>query len=204
MLTLYTHTGACATALHIMLEKLWMDYKAIEVTFWDPEYKKINPKGSVPALKDSELGDDIVITQLPAIAKYILRKKFGNLYENKSYDEAKIDSMLSLLGADIHTSFAPLFAPHAFTTATDENALNQVKEAGVNRVFHNLEFLDTLLEGKKYFIDDNIITIADLYAYVITTWAEMFLPEKFTTLSNLVRFNKEISELPEVKKVYGK
>ncbi|MBW7954776.1 glutathione S-transferase N-terminal domain-containing protein [Candidatus Gracilibacteria bacterium] len=97
MITLYTHTGACATAINILLERLGLPYEKIEVTFGDENYKKINPKGAVPALIDSQLGESVVLTQLPAIAKYLLRKKFGNLFDGKSYDEYKLDSMLSLL-----------------------------------------------------------------------------------------------------------
>lgn len=97
MITLYTHTWACATAINILLERLWLPYEKIEVTFGDENYKKINPKWAVPALIDSQLWESVVLTQLPAIAKYLLRKKFGNLFDGKSYDEYKLDSMLSLL-----------------------------------------------------------------------------------------------------------
>lgn len=201
MLTLYTHTWACATALQILLEHLKLSYEAIEVSFWDPEYKKINPKWAVPALKDSDLWD-IVLTQLPAIAKYILRKKYGNNL-GSSFQEYELDSMLSLLGSDIHTSFGPIFWSPVFTTETDENSIAAVKQAGIKRAFKNLQYLDTLLWEKTYLVE-NTLSVADFYAYVITTWAQMFFPEDFSTLTNLVRFNQMIWNLPEVKKVYGK
>lgn len=199
MLTLYTHTWACATALQILLEHLELPYEAIEVTFWDPEYKKINPKWAVPALKDSDLWD-IVLTQLPAIAKYILRKKYGNDL-GSSFQEYELDSMLSLLGSDIHTSFGPIFWSPVFTTETDENAITAVKQAGINRAFKNLQYLDTLLWEKTYLVG-NTLSVADFYAYVITTWAQMFFPEDFNTLKNLVRLNQTIGTLTEVKKIY--
>lgn len=203
MLTLYTHTWACATAIHILLERLELPYKAIEVAFWDPEYKKINPAGAVPALKDSDLWDDFVLTQLPAIAKYILRKKFGNLFEWNSKAESLLDSYLSMLWSDVHTAFAPIFAPHAFTISTEDKEIENVKQAGIHRASSKLSLIDTLLWEKKYLLWENI-TVADLYLYVITTWAQMFFPEDFSALTNLVRFNQMIWNLPEVKKVYEK
>ena len=75
MLTLYYSPGACSLASHITIEESGAPYEPQQMMLakgehLTPEYKKINPRQKVPALK---LDDGTVITENTAILQYLGR-----------------------------------------------------------------------------------------------------------------------------------
>jgi glutathione S-transferase len=71
-LTLYYSPKACSLASHIALEESGLPYEAVSIDIRagqnvQPDYLKINPSGSVPALA----AGDTVITESQAILTYI-------------------------------------------------------------------------------------------------------------------------------------
>ena len=65
---LYYAPGTCALACWIALEWANADYELQKVDYADPEYKKINPLGMVPAL---DIGGSRAMTQADAILQHI-------------------------------------------------------------------------------------------------------------------------------------
>lgn len=201
MIKLYGSKHSCSITIHFLLELLWADYEKINVQIGSDELKKINPRWAIPAIIDTD-NSDFVMTQLTAIAQYLIRKYPNNTLgsDGDIISDYKLNQILALLNSDIHPSFGPFFMTGRFTTSTDTEIISDVKASSIKRVAANMQQLDTLLEGKDYLLFDRL-TIADLYAYVLSTWWAMILWEKFQDLKNLSAFSQRISSLPEVQKV---
>lgn len=201
MIKLYGSKHSCSITIHFLLELLWADYEKINVQIGSDELKKINPRWAIPAIIDTD-NSDFVMTQLTAIAQYLIRKYPNNTLgsDGDVISDYKLNQILALLNSDIHPSFGPFFMTGRFTTSTDTEIISDVKASSIKRVAANMQQLDTLLEGKEYLLF-NRLTIADLYAYVLSTWWAMILWEKFQDLKNLSAFSQRISSLPEVQKV---
>lgn len=201
MIKLYGSKHSCSITIHFLLELLWADYEKINVQIGSDELKKINPRWAIPAIIDTD-NSDFVMTQLTAIAQYLIRKYPNNTLgsDGDIISDYKLNQILALLNSDIHPSFGPFFMTGRFTTSTDTEIISDVKASSIKRVAANMQQLDTLLEGKEYLLF-NRLTIADLYAYVLSTWWAMILWEKFQDLKNLSAFSQRISSLPEVQKV---
>lgn len=78
MITLYHSPTTRSFRIKWLLEELGMAYEQKIVDFYNedrhkPDYRKINPMGSVPAMED----DGLVLTESGAIINYILAK-YGN------------------------------------------------------------------------------------------------------------------------------
>lgn len=200
MIQLYGSKHSCSVTIHFLLELLWADYEKIDVQIGSDELKKINPRWAVPAIIDTD--NHLTLTQLTAIAQYLIKKYPNNTFwsDGDLVNDYKLNNVLALLNSDIHPSFGPFFVTGKFTTSTDIAIINDVKTSSIKRVEANMQYLDTLLEGKNYFLFDKL-TIADLYAYVLSTWGAMILWEKFQDLKNLSTFTERISKIPEIQKV---
>lgn len=203
MITLYGSKHSCSVTIHFLLELLWAEYEKVNAQIGSDELKKINPRWAVPAIVDSEV-PGLVLTQLTAIAKYLLKKYPNNTLgsDEDLISEYKFNNLLALLNSDIHPSFGPFFMTGKFTTSSDTEVINDVKACGIKRIEANMHQIDSLLEGKEYLLFDRL-TFADLYAYVLSTWWAMILWEKFWELKNLSAFSQRIWSHPVIQKVYN-
>lgn len=203
MIQLYGSKYSCSVTIHFLLELLGADYEKINVQIGSDEFKKINPRWSVPAIIDTD-APGIVMTQLTAISQYLIKKYPNNTLgsDGDILNDYKLNNLLALLNSDIHPSFGPFYMTGKFTTSPDTDVINDVKAAAVKRITTNMQQLDTLLEGKNYLLFDRL-TIADLYAFVLSTWGAMILWEKFQDLKNLSAFAQRIGSLPEIQKAHA-
>lgn len=171
---LYYAPGACSLSVHIVLEWIGHPYEAIRSNPADPDYLKINPAGAVPAL---EIGTDAPLTQCAAILNFLARRypeaDLGvgtNLERN-----AELDRWAAFLTGDLHPAFFPLFMPQRYTTASNDEALNQVREAGIALVKKKLSLLDKHLEGREYMLGSKR-TFVDAYTVPMVRWATSAIP----------------------------
>lgn len=200
MITLYNSNFSCSFAIHIILELLNADYKVENVAIWSDEFKKINPRWSVPALIDST-NWIWTMTHVVAIIKYLLKKYPNNLWANWDIiSEYELDQMLSFLNSDFHPSFWWFFVPQKFTSINEENIINDIKKSSIKRITLNLEYLEQKLNWWEYLVL-NKLTVADIYAFVMLRWAWFALWEDFKKFENLNNFMEKISNIPEVKKI---
>jgi glutathione S-transferase len=200
MIKLYYSPFSCSMSVHIVLELVWADYEAIKVKPGSDEYKQIAPKWAVPAIIDDE-NDLWLMTQIPALLKYIAKKYNSKLlWENSLTWEYKLNNALSFVNSDLHTSFNSIYWAPKFTTKTDEDSINAVKEAGQKRIERQLWFLNEMLEWKEYLVWDDL-TIADIYAFVVSNWANFILPKKLENFPNILKLHEKITNIDAVKKI---
>ena len=195
---LYYAPGTCALACWIALEWSKADYTVEKVTLGSPEYLKVNPLGMVPAL---EIGLDRPMTQAGAILDYIVEKfpQYDLGGEASAEDQFEFNETMAFLSGDFHPAFWPYFAPHRYTTDESEEAIAKVLEASYARIDRVLTHLDNLIGDTNHVYRDKR-TVADAYAYVMTTWSKR-LPKTWEEYPNLARFMKSMESDPVVQQV---
>ncbi len=200
MITLYYAPNVCAMPQHIGLEWAGADYVAEQVVMGSDEFKKIVPTGMVPAMIDSDRGND-VMTQWLALQKYIAQKfPEANLAGDGTLDgEFRFNSVLAFINSDLHKSFGPVFYPQRLTTSSDESDIEAVRTAGIKKMHEQMAILDAMLEGKTYLVDDRK-TFADAYAFTVVRWTGG-LEKTFNDYPNIKAHNEMMLEDPIVAKV---
>jgi len=109
MLKLYFGNGSCALASHLLLEEVGAKYEAVRVDLAageqnQPDFRRVNPKGRVPALV-TEHG---ILTETPAILVYIAQQFPDHNFApmNDPYRFAQLQAINSYLCSTVHVSHA--------------------------------------------------------------------------------------------------
>lgn len=180
----YYKPGACSLAVHIALIWASAKYEAYQVEIGSDDYKKINPLGSVPAI----VYKNKLMTEAPSLLKFIANKyPEKNLVGSKDYvSQQEVDQWLSFLVAEVHKVYALIFATVKFTTKTDQDSYNGIKEAAINRLKILYAILEKSLSNKEY-LANNVKTIVDCYLYVINRWMEIVTPLKLADFPNILK-----------------
>jgi glutathione S-transferase len=126
MLTLYYAPHTIALATHIALETVGAQYDTVRVDFASgqqrtPEYRRINPKGRVPALV-TERG---VLTETPAMLLYVCQCfPDVNLAPLKDpFLLAQVNSFNNYLASTLHVAHAHRMRGHRWVDANDTDAI---------------------------------------------------------------------------------
>lgn len=197
MLTLYYGRGACSLAPHIVMEEGGESYEPRPVDLAKgeqrtEEYKKINPRGRVPALR---LDSGEILTENTAILPF-LGKRF-KLWPTDATDEARALSLIGFFAATVHPTFAHVSRPERY--ATDEAMHPHLREIGLKTFHGYLKEIDGLLAGREWLIG-NRFSVVDPYAFVFYTWgAKRELP--MAELANYTAFARRMAARPAVQRV---
>ena len=169
MITLYSLAGSCSMASHISLIWSGLPHEVTLVKREDlasPDYRKINPVGSVPAITEG----DWSLTQNIAILEYIAEKagETVNLGANPdAKGRGEFHSLMAFLTSDLHKAMGPIFRPTRFYA--DESKQDEVRALAVKNLQDVLKTAENRLNGKLYAYQ-NRKTVADAYLFVILTW----------------------------------
>ena len=166
---LYFAPGACSLSPHIVLRELGLPFDLVKVdlaakkTSDGSDFKAINPKGYVPALKTD---DGHVLTEGPAIIQYLAdRKPEARLAPaNGSFERSQLQEMLNFISTEIHKSFSPLF------NAAMPDAAKEIYTAKLKQRFAEL---DTVF-AKQDFLNGAQFSVADAYLYTVLRWTQHF------------------------------
>lgn len=163
MITLYFMPGACSTVANVALEWIGAPYELVKMersALKSPEFLKINPAGSVPALVE----DGFAVTENAAIMDYLDDQypKSGIFGGQSVKQKAEGRRWFAFVNSDIHPSFGPLFAK------------DQVGDQAVQFFTAKLKRLygiaDKQLADRPYLSGHK--SVADVYLYVTMTWAK--------------------------------
>jgi glutathione S-transferase len=200
MPTLFYSPGACSMASHIALEESGAKYEAQPVQLakgehLTPEYKKINPRSKVPALR---LDDGAVVTENTAILQWIGRSfPQKSLLPKDEVGQVRCISTCAWLSNTVHPAFTHVFRPERFTT--DESARDGVKEAGKKTFFAGLQEIDGLIDGNEWLMGSQF-TVCDPYALVFYGWGSRIeLPVK--ELKSYTAWKERMLQRPAVRAV---
>ena len=121
------------------------------------DYRKINPKGLVPALRTD---DGAVLTENGAILQYLADRRPASKLAPDGFARYQLQQWLSFIGSELHKwVFTPLLSP---THPAEGKA--KAKEAAAER----LAYLNDHLTGRDWLLDD--FSVADAYLAAVLNW----------------------------------
>ncbi|MEM9067208.1 MAG: glutathione transferase GstA [Myxococcota bacterium] len=189
---LFYKPGACSQATHIALREAELHHTvesvdtAAQRTASGEDYRTINPKGVVPALK---LDSGEVLTEGAAILQFVadLRPESELAPAAGTMARTRLQESLNFLSSEVHKSFGPFFAKDGAPTERDK--------AHVHRQLQFLE--DDLADGRAFLLGD-AFTVADAYAFVVVSWTKPAgIP--LTAYPHLKAFLSRVRKRPAVR-----
>lgn len=190
---LYYTPGACSLAPHIALREAGLPTELAKVDLKakkledGSDYKAVNPKGYVPALK---LDDGSLMTEAAALLQYVADKAPAGRLRPERDTPAYYTYLewLTFVSSEMHKGLGTLFTPD-LPAAT--------REATLAKLGDRFKLLDKHLAGRSFLNGDDF-TAADAYLFTVTGWAPMVKVD-LSAYPNLVAYRKRIAERPAVK-----
>ncbi|MGH8113804.1 MAG: glutathione S-transferase family protein [Rhodanobacteraceae bacterium] len=194
---LYSFSGSCALATHIVLEWIGKPYTVQLMQKDDlskPEFRKLNPNGQVPTLEED---DGWVLFENAAILNYLADKypesKLGG--DGTPRGRAEVNRWLSVINSDMHPAFKPLFGSTSFLD--DQDMIEKTKDNARQRLRVYFELMDQQL-GKHDWLAGTR-SIADPYLFVLLRWAKGVKVD-LSGLDNLKQFEQRMRADASVQK----
>lgn len=189
---LYYTPGTCSLAPHIIIREAALDVELVKVDLAaklledGTDYRRINPRGQVPAL---ELDDGLILVEGPAIQQFLadLDPAAGLAPANGTFDRYRLQSWLNFISAELHKGFSPLWKKD-----TPEASQQQAKALLAER----FALLDQHLAGRTWILDG--FSAADSYAFAILRWSPFFAID-MARWPNLSAYMARIEARPAVR-----
>jgi glutathione S-transferase len=187
---LYYSPGACSLSPHIVareaglpLELERVDLGAKKTAAGD-DYRQINPKGYVPALR---LDDGSLLTEGPAIVQYLADRKpaAGLAPHAGTIERYRLQEWLAFLNSEVHKTWGALYNPKADRA--------QVME----KLSPRLQFLSSELDERPYLLPSGF-SVADAYLFTLLNWAG-FTKVDLSAYPSLVKYRERIGARPKVR-----
>ncbi|KAJ3270795.1 hypothetical protein HDV01_007417 [Terramyces sp. JEL0728] len=202
---LYFTATSCGAASYISAKKAGLigtkvianlvdirEHKVKTGALKDSDFYKVNPKGNVPTLV---LEDGTVLNENAAVLQRIADLAPAGTLAPANGTNARylVQSKLSYIGTEVHTSFGPLFNP---ATPAEVKTWSQTKLAT------KLDYLNKVeLAGKKFIVGDSF-TVADAYLYIVLSWSG-YLQVDLSKYPEVERYFKGIADLDFVKEAHA-
>jgi len=172
MLTLYVAPGTCALASLIALEEAGAPYRAVKLDFAAGEqrgeaYRRVNPKGRVPALA-TERG---ILTETPAILAYVAQAfpAAGLAPLDDPFAFAELQAFNSYLCSTVHVNHA--HRPRGSRWADEETSLADMKRKVPETMTASMRLVeDDYLKGP--WVLGERYSVADGYLFTLANWLE--------------------------------
>ncbi|MGQ0544551.1 MAG: glutathione transferase GstA [Betaproteobacteria bacterium] len=187
---LYYAPGACSLSPHIVAREAGIPVElekvdlAAKKTASGEDYRAINPKGYVPALR---LDDGSLLTEGPAIVQYLADRKpaAGLAPHAGTIERYRLQEWLGFLNSEVHKTWGALYDPKA-DRAWFTARLNQ-----------RLSFLENELKGRPYLLPSGF-SVADAYLFTLLNWTG-FTGVDLAPYPSLVKYVERIASRPKVK-----
>lgn len=192
---LYFTPGTCALACHIALYETGAPFSAERVdlrtktTAGGADYRKINPKGSVPAL---EISPGVVLTEGVAIMQYAADSigGAGIAPATGTLERARMQEAMNFISGELHkTGYGPLFRP---------GQSDEARQAQMALIDGKLDWIEGLLsDGRDYLVTSGY-TLADGYLFTITGWSKSF-GHDLSRYPGIVALRERVAARPAVQ-----
>lgn len=178
MITLYYYPGNASLIVHIVLQELGVPFELRLVdrerqAHKSPEYLRLNPNGSIPALEDG----DLVLYETAAICLHLAdtHPPAALLPPLGTRDRAHAYKWLAWLSNTLQPTMTSYFYPERLVAPGDAGAAAQVRAQAQSRAGEMLDLLDAQLasHGGPWLLGDDY-GIVDPYAFVLCRWTRGF------------------------------
>jgi glutathione S-transferase len=164
MLTLYYAPGTISVAVAMALEEVGADYTAVRLDFaagdqTKPDYRKLNPKGRVPAL----ITADGVLTETGGLLEYAA----PSLVPTDAYAAAKMRELMCYLNGTMHPHHAHAIRGERW--ADEESSFADMKRKTPQRIAECAAYLEEYLPSLP-FAAGAFEVASDAYLYVALSW----------------------------------
>ena len=199
MYTLYYSPGSCSLIVHVLLEELGVPFEVKKVDFaakehHGAEYRRLNPKGKVPALATP----DGVLTECIAIVQYLCDKHDPHgkwLAKPGTWQRAKTLEQIATLSTELHPLFNRFFHQDDFS---GEKAIQDaVKAHGGDKLLAYFRGEDASLTGAHW--SGDAMTVADLYFMVMARWGRWLDPPAIR-MARIAPWYQRMVSRPAVKR----
>jgi glutathione S-transferase len=199
MLRLHHAPMACSLASRFALVEAGLEHEVAIVHTTRGEqnaeaYRRINPRGKVPALET----DAGVLTESAAILPFIadLAAEKGLMPPAGSFQRAQAHVWLAFLSSTLHVALRAVIAP-APGCGNDE-----ARSAAVSRAAAALGEIDAHLDGRDHLLDG--FSVCDLYLSVFLLWrGAPGLAGQLPSFPNLDRFQQQLFSRPALAAIVG-
>ena len=203
MYTLYYSPGSCSLVVNCLLEELKVPFhlKKIDLAkdeHHGAEYRKLNPKGKVPALATP----DGVLTECVALVEYLCDKHDATgrmLGRSGTWERARTLEQIATLATEVHPLFNRFFHPDDFGAAKEVQ--DEVKARGADKLHAYFREQDARLT-KPYWSGGHALTAADLYFLVIARWGRWLSPPA-NEMRNIRPFYERMIARPAVARAFA-
>jgi glutathione S-transferase len=168
MLTLFHAPGTCSLAPRIALFDAGAEFGTIEVDVrtgeqHQPAYRKINPKGRVPALAT----DDGILTENPAILLYIAMSFPGARLApmERPYALARMQGLNAFIASTLQPGLGPIGHPERY--ADDPVAQATMKAKALANTIAHFDHIEAEYELAPWVMGDHY-TVADAYLFTFS------------------------------------
>jgi glutathione S-transferase len=199
MLTLYFYPNACSMASHVALEEAGAAFEVKKINIFTgqqftPEYKAINPRSKVPALR---FDDGRVLLESTAILGWIgTAFPAANLLGGDPLAKARTIATCAWLSGTVHPTFKQFYHPEH--VISDAGLHAAVKEQAKLNYWAHLQEIDTILADRLWMMGEQF-TVADAYALVFYSWGrDLALP--INELGNVVAMKDRLIQRPAARR----
>lgn len=163
---LFYMPGACSLAPHILARELGLPVELEKVdtkaqkTEAGTDYRTVNPKGYVPALR---LDDGQVLTEVPVVLQYLADRKpeAGLVPPPGTPERYRAMEWLSYVTSEMHKTVGSLF---------DKTMPAEWRDRTKARIGERLDFLAKELSSRSYLAGERF-TAPDAYLFVVLSWS---------------------------------
>lgn len=163
---LYFARGACSMAPHIILREGGFSFElervdlATHQTAGGEDYRRINPKGYVPALR---LDDGSLLTEVAVVLQYLADQKpdAGLAPPYGGMPRYRVMEWLNYIATEVHKTFGPFFNPKLAPEARDSQ---------MALLARRFDYLSEALATQHFLVGDTF-GIADAYLFTVLSWS---------------------------------
>lgn len=153
------------------------------------DYRTINPKGLVPALRTD---DGVVLTENAAILQYLADRYPHAVLAPSGFARYQLQQWLSFIGSELHkVVFSPLLSAGAPAEA---------KVAAKPAAAERLGYLDAHLTGREWLLDR--FSVADAYLAAVLNWNRIVKLD-FAPYPAIAAYQDRLARRPAVSKAMG-
>lgn len=162
---LYYSPAACSMAAHIVAREASLDIDmekvdlSTHITERGDDYRKINPKGYVPALL---LDDRQLLTEAAVVIQYLgdRNPQAGLLPAASTIERYRLLEWLNFISTELHKGFGPLWNP---------KAPEETKQQAKDKLAQRFDYIADALKDRQY-LTGSAFTVADAYLFTILNW----------------------------------
>lgn len=171
--TLYYSPGACSLSCHIALEESGLPYERRKFGARDggtesPEYRAINPRGRVPALR---LPDGQLLTEAAAILGFVADQvpEKQLLPAHRTFEYARAREWMGFLASSVHPAIRMTFRPDKY--APSEAARAEVRARGQELLATYYADIEGRMQGMTFALGERF-SLVDAYLMVFYGWGQ--------------------------------